>query len=237
MTGVRPTIQIRDLKFAYPGTPTLLHVASLVVNPGERVLIIGRSGSGKTTLLNLIAGVIRADAGELLVLGRDQTSSSAAERDRWRADHIGLIFQQFNLLPYLNLLDNVTLPCEFSQRRAEQVRAQGGVVAAARVLLAAFGLDEQSLAARSVDRLSVGQQQRVAAARALIGAPDLVIADEPTSALDELARDEFFKVLFEVCSANQASILCVSHDRSIASQFDRVLHIADNQLNEFSSRP
>jgi putative ABC transport system ATP-binding protein len=130
---------------------------------------------------------------------------------------VGVVFQQFNLLPYLTVLDNVLLPCRFSALRAS--RCVGGPAAAAQALLQRSGLPA-ALWPRRADALSVGQQQRVAAARALIGGPELVIADEPTSALDAALRDDFMALLMDACAAAGSTLIFVSHDERLAARFD-----------------
>jgi putative ABC transport system ATP-binding protein len=164
-----PAIHIRDLSFAWPGqTAPCLTLSALDVDQGEQVFIQGESGAGKSTLLNLIGGVLLPREGRIQILDQALDALSAPARDRFRVDHIGFIFQQFNLLPYLSALDNVLLPCRFSATRAR--RAGARPVEAARRLLEALEVDAGD-AARPASTLSVGQQQRVAAARALIGRP------------------------------------------------------------------
>jgi len=224
-----PLLEIRDLGFAWPGQGELLDIPHLAVAPGERVFLRGPSGSGKTTLLGLLGGVQKAGRGRVRLLARDLGELSAAARDRYRVDHSGYIFQQFNLLPFLGVRENVEMPCRFSRLRAQRARQRhGSVEQAAGHLLERLGLD-QELFERRADSLSIGQQQRVAAARALIGQPELVIADEPTSALDADSREAFLALLFDECRDAGASLLFVSHDRSLARLFDRDLDL--NQLN------
>lgn len=214
-----PVLELRDLRFRWPGaTRDLLRIDHFALAAGERVLLRGASGGGKSTLLALAAGVLVADAGRVALLGEDWRALGAGARDRRRADHIGVVFQQFNLLPYLSVLDNVRLAGSFSRTR----RAQA--VAGAEALLAALELDE-SLWRRPAHALSVGQQQRVAAARALYGRPALVIADEPTSALDEARRDAFMALLVRECSSAGSALLFVSHDARLASHFERVVDL------------
>jgi len=217
-----PVVQIADLHFAWGATPCL-DIARFDVAAGEQVLLHGPSGSGKSTLLNLLAGVLLPRAGEVRVLGRSLPRLTGAERDRFRADHIGLVFQQFNLIPYLSALDNVLLPCRFSARRRERA---GDVRATAARLLRHLDLDE-ALWGRPAAALSVGQQQRVAAARAVIGTPELVIADEPTSALDAERQDAFLELLIADCAAAGAALLFVSHDRRLAGRFGREVALED----------
>ena len=176
----------------------------------------------------LLGGVNVPAQGRIQLLGQDLGSLGQGARDRFRVDHTGYIFQQFNLLPFLSVRENVELPCRFSSsRKARAEQRHGSVDQAASTLLAHLGLDDSGLLARRADSLSIGQQQRVAAARALIGQPELVIADEPTSALDADTREAFIRLLFEECRAAGASLLFVSHDQSLAPLFDRHLSLAD----------
>lgn len=220
----QPVIDIENLAFAWKTGPQVLNVPSFRLEAGERVFLRGPSGSGKSTLLGLIAGVLAPQQGSVRVLGEDMTALSASRRDRLRADHVGVIFQMFNLVPYLSVTGNVLLPLRFSpaRRKAAGSDADGE----ARRLLTRLGLEDERLLARRVSDLSVGQQQRVAAARALIGAPDLIIADEPTSALDADARDRFIALLSEEVTRSGASLLFVSHDASLAPLFTRAVDLA-----------
>jgi putative ABC transport system ATP-binding protein len=218
-----PVLQIDALQHAWsPAQPPLFSLPSLTLQAGESLFIHGPSGCGKSTLLSLLCGVGLARQGRVSVQGRDWRSLASHRRDAWRADHIGYIFQQFNLLPYLSPLDNVTLPCVFSAWRRQGSAAQGGAQAEARGLLARMQLPEASWTAPS-GQLSVGQQQRVAAARALMGRPALVVADEPTSALDEATRDAFMDTFVQACGEAQAAVVFVSHDRRLAGHFQRSL--------------
>lgn len=217
-----PLLSIEDLRFRWPRTSRdCLAIDRFELRPGESVFLRGASGSGKSTLLSLAAGVLCASAGKVRLLGTDWRSLSSARRDRLRADHVGYIFQHFNLLPYLSVLDNVLLPCRFSAQRAARA---GAGEPAAKQLLEQVGLG--SLQNRRADELSVGQQQRVAAARALIGAPALVLADEPTSALDEALRESFMRLLLEACKAAGSALLFVSHDARLAAHFPRHVDLA-----------
>ncbi|MCR9193356.1 MAG: ABC transporter ATP-binding protein [Hyphomonas sp.] len=222
-----PIVRITDLRFSWPGQPPLLEVSTFQLNAGERLFLRGASGSGKSTLLGLIAGVLEADHGEISVLDQDMTRLSGSQRDQVRADHLGVIFQLFNLVPYLSVVQNVILPCRFSRRRQSEVAAAGGADQEAKRLLAQLGLDDPELLARKVTDLSVGQQQRVAAARALIGNPALIIADEPTSALDADTRDRFIDLLSREAQKTNAALLFVSHDGGLASLFDRALDLSE----------
>lgn len=215
-------LSIRNLHYRWPkATRDLLRIESLTLEPGERMFLHGPSGCGKSTLLSAIAGVVDLPTGAVSVIGRDVGALRGGDRDRFRADHIGLIFQVFNLVPWLSTLENVLLPCRFSERR--RARAGDDMVQAARKLIDELGLGTPELANAQAATLSVGQQQRIAAARALIGSPELIIADEPTSALDARATDEFLELLIRECVDADAALLFVSHDRSLERHFDRVV--------------
>ncbi|MBI3188829.1 MAG: ABC transporter ATP-binding protein [Gammaproteobacteria bacterium] len=219
-------IDLRNVQFRWrPKMPLVLELPQLEVRRGERLFIKGASGSGKSTLLSLIGGVMLPQAGELRVLGQQLDRLSAGERDAFRARHIGFIFQMFNLLPYLSVIDNVLLPCHFSANRRESVRSKGATLHDEAVRLLEHLDLSASLMQRPVTELSVGQQQRVAAARALIGNPELVIADEPTSALDADRRAGFLKLLLNECAAQQATLVFVSHDAALEKMFDRSVHL------------
>jgi putative ABC transport system ATP-binding protein len=220
-------IELNDLGFAWPGQAELLDIPAFTLQRGESLFLKGPSGSGKTTLLGLLGGVQKPGRGSLKLLGQELASLSSGARDRFRVDHTGYIFQQFNLLPFLSVRENVELPCRFSKSRAQRAAERhGSVDGAAAQLLEHLGLKAELLERRA-DSLSIGQQQRVAAARALIGQPELVIADEPTSALDHDAREAFLQLLFAECRAAGASLLFVSHDQSLAPLFDRSLSLAE----------
>ena len=226
-------LSAESLRFAWPGARTpCIDIERLDISAGEAVFLHGPSGCGKSTLLSLLAGVLVADAGRITLLGHDWAALSGAARDRSRVAHVGYIFQQFNLLPYLSVLDNVLLPCRFSGRRMAQATQDGSAPAQARELLARMGLDS-SLWQRQAMQLSVGQQQRVAAARALIGHPEVVIADEPTSALDEDRREAFLDVLLAACAAHRSALVFVSHDQRIAARFAR--HVLLPEINRAAS--
>ena len=220
-------IEITYQGFAWPGHAELLDIPAFALQSGETLFLKGPSGSGKTTLLGLLGGVQTPGRGSVNLLGRDLGKMASGARDRFRVDHTGYIFQQFNLLPFLSVRENVELPCHFSRLRAQRAQQRHGSVAqAATTLIGHLGL-AASLLERRADALSIGQQQRVAAARALIGQPELVIADEPTSALDADARESFLQLLFGECREAGASLLFVSHDQSLAALFDRSLSLLE----------
>lgn len=212
------------LRFRWPKAGQwCLDIDALRIQAGERIFLHGPSGSGKSTLLGLLGGVLIPQEGNLRILGEDMLAKSGRQKDRFRVDHIGFIFQQFNLIPYLSVLDNILLPCRFSQLRHTRACKSGKSTAEeARRLSQALDLDA-ALYAKPVTELSVGQQQRVAAARALIGRPEILIADEPTSALDADRQENFLELLLQECEAAKSTLIFVSHDRRLRRHFTREL--------------
>jgi putative ABC transport system ATP-binding protein len=228
-TGFDDAVELSDVRFSWRATSApVVDIQSLRVARGERLLLRGPSGSGKSTLLSLVAGVVKPQRGSVRVLGRQLDKFTGATADRFRADHIGVIFQMFNLIGYLSVLENVCLPCAFSDRRRERCEQSGASVeAAAARLLDHLDMSGDDVLRRPVTLLSVGQQQRVAAARALIGAPELVIADEPTSSLDADRRAAFLELLFRECARERATLIFVTHDPTLGPLFDRSVEFAD----------
>ena len=213
-------IAISGLRFGYGSDEDILAIRELNVRRSQGVFVFGPSGCGKSTLLALIGGVLVPREGRVAILGESLSGMKSAARDRIRADHVGFIFQQFNLVPYLSVAENVSLPCRYSPRRLQRAGdADGSVGNSAARLLSALGIGEE-LRSRKTTDLSVGQQQRVAAARALIGRPELVIADEPTSSLDANRRREFIDLLLSECARANSTVVFVSHDASLATHFD-----------------
>ena len=215
-------LRINNIDYRWADDSPLIEDFSLTLALGQSLLIHGASGSGKSTLLSLIGGVIEVSRGDIQILGQPFSSWGAARRDRFRADHMGFIFQAFNLLPYLSVLDNVLLPCRFSKQRMEKAGGHRGSVNEAERLLTALGLAKGKFT-QAVNELSIGQQQRVAAARALIGQPAMVIADEPTSALDDDFRDQFIDLVFTELKRYPSTLLLVSHDHGLKPHFDQHL--------------
>jgi putative ABC transport system ATP-binding protein len=225
-TGASDVVRMEDVVFRWPGSRGFaLSIGSFALRARERVLLIGPSGTGKSTFLSLLCGIVNPTAGKLEVLGTDLTKLSNAGRDRFRAEHFGIIFQMFNLLPYGSIIDNVMLPLSFARKRAERASRNGPAEDEARRLLASLGLDAAELEGHSAANLSVGQQQRVASARALIGAPELIVADEPTSALDRHRQLAFLDLLFAEAEAAGAAVIMVSHEEELGKRFDRVLRL------------
>lgn len=217
-------IAIEGLHFSYRTGREILDIPDLKILQGERVFLYGPSGSGKTTLLGILAGVLAAKTGKVEVLGRNVIDMSPSVRDAFRGSHIGYIFQLFNLIPYLSVVENITLPCRLSPERRARLKGKP-LLDAARDVALHLGIEQ--LLSENVVNLSVGQQQRVAAARALIGTPELVIADEPTSSLDHDHRERFIKLLFENCKQAGSTLVFVSHDQSLMPLFDRSISLPE----------
>lgn len=219
-------LKLSNLSFSWSDRDRFgLQIESFGVESGEKLLLRGPSGSGKSTLLSLICGIVPPRSGTIEVVGTDIAKLRGAACDRFRSEHFGVIFQLFNLLPYGSVVDNVLLPLSFARKRRARVSAQGSPKDEARRLLSRLGIDDD-LHERAAASLSVGQQQRVAVARALIGRPEIVIADEPTSSLDRDHRSTFLELLFEEVARADATLILVSHDDAVQANFDRVVELA-----------
>ena len=220
-------LRFADVAFAWrKGDAFRLEIGSFAVRPRESVLVMGPSGSGKSTLLSLACGVVSPERGAITAAGTTITALRGAALDRFRAEHFGIVFQMFNLLPYGSIVDNVLLPLRFARARRRRASRDGEPAREAQRLLVRLGLDP-AFHRRSASKLSVGQQQRVAVARALIGSPDIVIADEPTSALDRDHRHAFLDLLFEETGRAGATLVMVSHDTTMAPRFERTVELGD----------
>lgn len=217
-------IHLQNVVFGYDRRNPVLHVDELVVKAGKRVFLYGPSGSGKTTLLGLITGILQPQSGSCKVLGQEMTRLSMSARDQLRGSEIGYIFQSLNLIPYLTVQQNVALPCQIHARRRKNIVASSVHEEVVR-LIQRLELDPHLDC--GVKKLSAGQQQRVAIARAIIGKPSLVIADEPTSSLDTDRQQAFLELLFEVCDEAKATMVFVSHDRSIMARFDERIALSE----------
>jgi len=224
-----PIVALDAVRFRWTADgPADLVIDRLEIQRGEEVFIEGPSGSGKSTLLSLLAGVAVPEAGSVTVFGRELQRMGSVQRDHFRADHIGYIFQMFNLIPYLSVVENVVLPCRFSRQRAARASGRAGSLHdEALRLLSHLDMAEPELLGRPVSLLSVGQQQRVAAARALMGAPEILIADEPTSSLDADRREAFVRLLFDECRQAGSTLVFVSHDASLEPLFGRTIRLAE----------
>ena len=196
-----------------------LQIKSLDIASGQHLFVQGKSGIGKTTLLNLISGIHLPSEGEVIVLGKNLAKLSTTKRDAFRASELGIIFQEFNLLPFLSLLENIQLPFLFTKDKKYNPKK-------ALELLRQLGFQKETIH-QPTSKLSIGQQQRVALARALISEAKIILADEPTSALDEENRDNFLDLLFEF--GKKSTIIYVSHDKSIAPRFEHILELGASQ--------
>lgn len=215
------TIECHDINYTWPGTSSpVLDIKEFSLERGERLFLYGASGSGKSTLLSLIAGLLPSSLGVIEVLGRDLSKMGDRAKDRFRAQHIGFVFQQFNLIPYLDVESNIGLAANLAGLSKQETKRRTAA------LLDALLIDSRFLNQRA-DKLSIGQQQRVAVARALVNEPEILIADEPTSSLDEEAKDEFIGLMLRTQQRTGASVIFVSHDRSLIKHFDRTQSMTD----------
>jgi putative ABC transport system ATP-binding protein len=223
------TIRLDSLRFYWSRVADFkIYIPKLEIGRGEKVLLLGESGSGKTTLLSLICGFLSPISGDIFLNEQKLNDLKANKKDQFRSDNIGIIFQQFNLLPYANVIDNITLPLYFSKNRDSRVTNHRE---AALNLCRSLQLSESTIVMQA-NKLSVGQQQRVAVARALIGNPSLIIADEPTSSLDASTQKKFLDLMFRQIEEHKSTLLMVSHDSSISNYFDRTINIKDILVRE-----
>jgi len=229
-TMSKPTsdlIDIRSLRFQYPGTSEpILDIETFQMKAAEKIFLFGTSGSGKSTLLEILSGVLPAVAGEVYVCGQNLNVMTSAERDRFRAENMGYVFQSFNLIPYLNVRENILLPLRLNPKAHTRLLGQEPEDRV-RFLCGQLGIEK--LLRKNILELSVGQQQRVAVARALLTRPKLLLADEPTSALDFDHREKFLQLIFEIGVEEKLGVFFVSHDRSLKGLFDRALDLQDLQ--------
>lgn len=211
-------IGLSNVCFSYPKQQNspVINISSWSIVAGEHVFIFGPSGSGKSTLLGLLSGLISPSEGEIMIHGQRLDKMTNNQQDKFRANHIGYVFQQFNLLPYLNAIDNIRLASHFS-KSASKASIQTEIKA----LLNSLNMPEKYWQ-QPISSLSIGQQQRIAIARALINKPVLLIADEPTSSLDRNNTDSFMALLMSIVESNDITLLFVSHDISLSHYFKRV---------------
>ena len=222
-------VKIESLRFQWSKNNNFkIFVPKLEVGRGKKVLFLGESGSGKTTLLSLICGFLEPLSGSISINDKIISNLTSTNKDAYRSDNIGIIFQQFNLLPYANVIDNIVLPLYFSKQRSKKVENKTN---AAMTLCDQLRLPE-SILNQKASNLSVGQQQRVAVARALIGSPSIIVADEPTSSLDTEAQELFLDLMFDQISKNSSTLLMVSHDKSLTNYFDQVIDISEILVRE-----
>lgn len=221
-------IHLDQIVFSYPQQRdyNIIEINELTLEAGKKYFIHGPSGSGKSTFLNLLSGMVSPSSGEITVLTERLDKLSARQRDRFRAQNIGYIYQQFNLIPYLDALENIKLASYFDKSKAHR-----NVEHTSMKLLTKLNISPVDWT-KPVQQLSVGQQQRVGIARAMINQPKLIIADEPTSSLDQNAIDNFMNLLIELCDKNKTTLVFVSHDKTLATFFDFSLELADfNKVN------
>lgn len=219
-------LAVRDLLLSYPqqagGRVPVLDLPAFAVASGTRIGLTGASGSGKTSLLHLVAGIERPDQGAILWDGLDIIPLSEAARDRWRRRHVGLVFQDFHLVPGLSALENILLPARF-----EGLRLPSGLAGRGRDLLERVGVPD-----RHVEVLSRGQQQRVAVARALLFAPPVLLADEPTASLDAAAGSEIARLLIDLAAETGATLVVVSHDPALLERLERTDRLVEGRVAE-----
>lgn len=217
-------IRLDNISFIYPKqNKPVLSVEKFELKRGEKLFLQGHSGSGKSTLLNILSGMLVVQSGLVEVLGENLSVLNEPQRDHFRAQNIGVVFQQFNLIPYLSVIDNILLATRFSGTLCAKS------VEKAKALLAEVEMPEYLVDQKAM-HLSVGQQQRVAIVRALVNQPQLLIVDEPTSALDRTACNAFIKLLLRLSDVANSGVVFVSHDNSLGGYFDRCVHI--DQLNK-----
>ena len=220
------TLQIEDLKFGYTGSGGFhLRVPLLTLKAGTTCLLLGPSGSGKSTFLSLLAGVLTPERGRIALAGQDMSQLSGARMDKFRGTHIGFIYQTLNLIPWLSVRENIALGLAFAPQRRARLKASLRDTIAD--FMTQLDLDAGALGEQPAGLLSLGQQQCVAAARALVGAPDLVLADEPSSALDDVNTEKFFDLLIAGLDRQRQVLLVVSHDARLAPRFDCVIKMED----------
>ncbi|MDA0360963.1 MAG: ABC transporter ATP-binding protein [Proteobacteria bacterium] len=217
-------IDLKDVQYSYPSNPgkMVLNIPSWSVPEGDKTFLYGPSGGGKSTLLNALSGLIKT-TGNVTIFGQQLNGLSAKQRDRFRAKNIGFVFQQFNLISYLDALDNIKLASAFGSGRRGKILEEE-----IKNLLSELNIsaDEWHEPARN---LSIGQQQRIAIARSLINKPQLLIADEPTSSLDHANRDIFMSLLLNIVEEHNITLLLVSHDMSLSTHFSSTVSL--NEIN------
>ena len=218
----KPAIAVENLKYRYASVPNdVLNIAELKVPEMKSFFLAGPSGSGKTTLLGVLSGILSGYQGKVEIMGYDLAKFNASQRDRFRGEMIGYIFQMFNLIFYLNVEENIALPCMLNKGRQQHLKKS----LKEEIQTIAGDLEIGGFLKKPVLELSVGQQQRVAAARALLGSPKIIIADEPTSALDSHLRQKFIELLMSQAKKNKQTIFFVSHDPLLQNLFDTAISL------------
>lgn len=227
MTTPQNAVDVQQLEFSYnKSSKPVLIIPNWQIKTQEHIFLYGPSGSGKSTLLNLLSGIIEPQKGTIKLLGTDFTDLSARKKDQFRAKNIGVVFQEFNLIPYLSLRENLSLTGHFASVDKHTLNASADEM-----------FNDLDLSPNLLDApahaLSVGQRQRVAIARALVTKPPLLIADEPTSALDTDRRNEFMSLLLNVANTHNTTVIFVSHDMSLSSFFTQTVSLPD--INQAST--
>ena len=216
-------ISVENLNYSLGNnTKFSLKINKFILKKSDSFLIYGDSGLGKSTFLNLLSGTLRPKEGAINILGTNIVDSSSAVKDKIRGDHFGIVFQTFNLLPYITVKNNILLGKAYSNRK--QLLSSNDEV---KILMDKLSLNYKDFVDRKAYELSIGQQQRVAVARALIGKPEIIIADEPTSALDQDNQKEFINLLFKSLDENEQGLIMVSHDKKLSNKFKIVKNITE----------
>jgi len=216
-------ISVENLKYSLGDNIKFrLNIKKFILNKSDSILIYGESGAGKSTFLNLLSGTLNPQEGSINILGTNIAETSSSIKDKIRGDHFGIVFQTFNLLPYITVKNNILLGKAYSNRK-QSISNNDEV----KTLMDNLSLNYKELIDRKAYELSIGQQQRVAVARALIGKPEIIIADEPTSALDKDNQNEFINLLFKSLDENEQGLIMVSHDQKVSNKFKTVKNITE----------
>jgi putative ABC transport system ATP-binding protein len=216
-------ISVENLKYSLGDNIKFrLNIKKFILDKSDSILIYGESGAGKSTFLNLLSGTLNPQEGSINILGTNIVETSSSIKDKIRGDHFGIVFQTFNLLPYITVKNNILLGKAYSNRK-QSISNNDEV----KTLMDNLSLNYKELIDRKAYELSIGQQQRVAVARALIGKPEIIIADEPTSALDKDNQNEFINLLFKSLDENEQGLIMVSHDQKVSNKFKTVKNITE----------
>ena len=216
-------ISVENLKYSLGDNIKFrLNIKKFILDKSDSILIYGESGAGKSTFLNLLSGTLNPQEGSINILGTNIVETSSSIKDKIRGDHFGIVFQTFNLLPYITVKNNILLGKAYSNRK-QSISNNDEV----KTLMDKLSLNYKELIDRKAYELSIGQQQRVAVARALIGKPEIIIADEPTSALDKDNQNEFINLLFKSLDENEQGLIMVSHDQKVSNKFKTVKNITE----------
>ena len=214
-------IEITNLNFSYGEDQFRMHIPDLTIKDGEKIAIIGPSGTGKTTLLNLLSGILTPSSGQIRIDDLDITIFGFEDRQDLRMVKMGLVFQEFELLDYLTVIDNILLPYRITPIHELSI----SVRKRAERLASDVGLSDKLK--RYPNKLSQGERQRVAVCRALLTEPSIIFGDEPTGNLDPKNRDHVISILFEYCDQTKAPLLVVTHDSELIERFDRTIDVRE----------